>query len=163
MRRILLPSLAALSVAACATPPPTIYQQATGPQAMGFTDSRIEPGRYSVTFRGGEGAPRDQVTDYALRRAAELAVADGYDWFRVTRRFVSWDRQGGQTQVGLSVGGVSFGRGSAVGGSLGTAFNLSGGPALTATLEVLMGRGPKPPDGDVYDARGVLRSIGGGA
>ncbi|HXA37742.1 MAG TPA: hypothetical protein VNW53_01970 [Phenylobacterium sp.] len=163
MKRLILPGLAALSLAACATPPPTAYQPAAGPQGVGFSESRIEPGRYRVTFHGGEGAPRGQVSDYALRRAADLALADGYDWFRVTGRFVSWDRADAGPRVGLSVGGVSFGRHSAVGAGLGTAFNLGGGPALTATLEVLMGRGPKPADGDVYDARGVQRSIAGPA
>jgi hypothetical protein len=158
MKRLILTAVAALALSACATEP-THFQPAGGPRAVGFSEMRIEPGRYRVTFQGGPGAPPAQVEDYALLRAANLALADGYDWFRITERIT---RQNGYSGSSLSVGvgGMSFGRHSAVGGSVGTGVPLSGGPALVTTLEVLMGKGPKPPEGDVYDARGVQRAIG---
>jgi hypothetical protein len=157
MKRLLLPALAALSLSACATAP-TQFQPAARPDAVGFSELRIEPGRYRVTFQGGPGAPPAQVQDYALLRAADLAVAAGYDWFRVTDRVT---RQNGYSGSSLSVGvgGMSFGRRSAVGGGVSTGVPLGGGPALVTTLEVLMGKGPKPADGDVYDARGVQQAI----
>jgi hypothetical protein len=156
MKRLILPVLAALALSACATEP-TRFQPA-GPGAVGFSEMRIEPGRYRVTFQGGPGAPAVQVEDYVLLRAAELALADGYDWFRVTDRFT---RQTGYAGSSLSVGvgGMSFGRHSATSIGVGTGVPLSGGPALAATLEVLMGRGPKPADEGVYDARGVQHAI----
>ena len=160
MKRLIFPVLAALSLAACETPQPMAYQPIAGPQAVGFYEQRIEPGRYRINFHGAPGAPRAQVEDYALRRAADLAVADGYDWFRVYDRAVMFDRGGEGPHVGLSVGGMSFGHNSAVGGGVGTGFNLGPGPSMTATLEVIMGKGPKPSGPDVYDARGVQRSIG---
>ena len=46
---------------------------------------------------------------------------------------------------------------------VGTGFNLGGGPSVTATLEVLLGRGPKPPGGDVYDARAIRSTLMGTA
>src|SRR6185312_7439076 len=156
MKRLLLPALAVLSLAACETPQPTLYQPAGGPHGVGFSEVRIEPGRYRVTFRAGPGAPPVQAQDYALRRAADLAVADGYAWFRVYGRDMGWRGADGP-RIGLGIGGASFGRRSAVGGSVGTGFNLGGGPAPVATLEVVMGRGPRPPGPDVYDARGVQR------
>ena len=162
MKRFILPALAALSLAACATAP-TVYQPAIGPQAVGFSEYRIEPGRYRITFRGGPGGPIEQVSDYALLRAADLALADGYDWFRVAERFVQGrpDR-GPQVGVGLGSSSYSWGRrgGSSLGLGLGTSFNLGGGPSLSSTIEVVMGRGPKPPGLDVYDAREVRRAIG---
>ena len=85
MKRLILPALAALTLAACATEP-THFQPSNGRQAVGFSEMRIEPGRYRVTFQGGPGAPPEQVQDYALLRAANLALADGYDWFRITDR-----------------------------------------------------------------------------
>jgi len=158
MKRLILAALGALSLAACATEP-THFQPAARPGAVGFSELRIEPGRYRVTFQGGPGAPAAQVEDYVLLRAANLALAEGYDWFRVTDRLT---RQNGYSGSSLSigVGGASFGRHSATAASVGTGFPLSGGPALISTVEVLMGKGPKPPEGDVYDARGVQRAIG---
>jgi hypothetical protein len=159
MKRLVLPALAALSVAACASTP-TVYQPASGPRAVGFSEYRIEPGRYRITFRGGPGAPAEQVSDYALLRAADLALANGYDWFRISDRFIREAAPDGGPRLGLGVGGADFGRRSAVGLGLGTSFNLGGGPALASTIEVMMGRGPKPLGGDVYDAREVRRSVG---
>ena len=157
MKHLILPVLAALSLAACATAP-TVFQPAGPRGGVGFSEMRIEPGRYRVTFQGGPGAPPAQVQDYALLRAADLAVAEGYDWFRVTERVT---RQNGYSGSSLSVGvgGASFGRHSATGVGVGTGIPLGGGPALVTSLEVLMGKGPKPADGDVYDAKGVQRSI----
>ena len=157
MKHLILPVLAALSLAACATAP-TVFQPAGPRGGVGFSEMRIEPGRYRVTFQGGPGAPPAQVQDYALLRAADLAVAEGYDWFRVTERVT---RQNGYSGSSLSVGvgGASFGRHSATGVGVGTGIPLGGGPALVTSLEVLMGKGPKPTDGDVYDAKGVQRSI----
>ena len=163
MKRLFLPALAALSVAACATAP-TLYQPAVGPQAVGFSEFRLEPGRYRITFRGGPGAPIEQVTDFALLRAADLALADGYDWFRISDRFVEGrPDQGPRVGIGLGGGSSSYGwrgGGSSVGVGLGTSFNLGGGPSLSTSVEVMMGRGPQPPGMDIYDAREVRRAIG---
>jgi hypothetical protein len=160
MRRLILHALAALSLSACETPQPMAYQPLAGPQTVGYSEQRIEPGRYRINFRGAPGAPRAMVEDFALRRAADLAVAEGYDWFRVYERGLTQDRRSEGARVGLSVGGMSFGRHSAVGGGVGTGFDLGPGAQLTATVEVMMGKGDKPPGPDVYDARGVQRSIG---
>jgi hypothetical protein len=167
MKRLALVAVAAsLLAGACATQP-TLYQPAVGPQAIGFSEYRIEPGRYRVTFRGGPGAPAGYVTDLALRRAADLAVQDGYDWFRVSDRFLEGSPDHGpRVSLGVGGGSSSFGggyyghhhSGSAVGVGLGTSFNLGGGPAVRATLEVMMGKGPKPPGADIYDARAIQSS-----
>ena len=36
---------------------PTLYGPAVRPDAVGFSEYRIEPGRVRITFRGGPGAP----------------------------------------------------------------------------------------------------------
>ena len=162
MKHLLLAAACALSLSACATPQPTFYGPAAGPQAVGFSEWRIEPGRYRVTFRGGAGAPEAQVSDYALLRAADLALADGYDWFRVYDRAITVVGSDPSPRIGLGVGGSSFGRHSGVGLGLGTSFPLNGnsGPPLAATLEVVMGKGPKPVTPDAYDAHAVRRTLG---
>ncbi len=159
MKRLVLASLAALAMAACATTP-TVYQPAAGPSGVGFSEFRIEPGRYRITFRGGPGAPPEQIADYALLRAADLALAEGYDWFRVADRFARQEGYGSGPRVGLGVGGADFGRRSSVGVGVGTSFALGGGPAFSQTLEVVMGKGTAPRTGDVYDAREIRRSLG---
>lgn len=165
----ILAACAALSLAACATTP-TVYQPAPGPSGVGFSEYRIESGRYRVTFNGGPGAPMSQVADYALLRAAEVSIADGYDWFRVVERR---DSQNGAPYAGgprISVGGGSSswsgggwrGSGSSVGVGIGTSFDLSGGPSYSRTLEILAGKGAKPDDRDTYDARDIVRVVGQG-
>jgi hypothetical protein len=155
----LLPLLMGLALAACATAP-TLYGPATGPTASGFSDYRIEPGRYRITFRGGPGAPPEQVSDYALLRAADLALADGYDWFRVSDRMLQQAAPNNSPRVSIGAGSADFGRSSAVGLGLGTSFNLGGGASLAQSLEVVMGRGTPPRDADIYDAREIRRTIG---
>ncbi len=85
--RPIVAALFCFGLAACATP--THYVAAARPDSVGYSEVRIEPGRYRVTFQGGDGAPAGQVEDYAMRRAAEIALRDGYDWFQVV------DRSGG--------------------------------------------------------------------
>lgn len=164
MTRILIVAAATLSLAACATP--TVYAPSAGtPTSVGFSDQRIETGRYRITYTGGGGALMSQVADYALLRAAEVTLRDGYDWFRVVSRD---DRTigggyGRGPRVGAGVGsGGGWRRGGAVGVGIGTSFDLSGGPALSRTHEVMAGKGPVPTAGDVYDAREIVRVIGRG-
>ena len=160
MVRHIVPALAALALAACATTP-TLYQPASGPSAVGYSEYRIEPGRYRITFRGGSGAPVQQVSDYALLRAADLAVAEGYDWFRVADRIVQQQGYGSGPRLSVGAGGADWGRRSSVGVGVGTSFNLGGGPAFSQTLEVVMGKGAPPRTADVYDAREIRNAIGG--
>lgn len=157
MKRLILPAIAALGLSACATQP-TVYQPATGPKAVGYSDYRIESDRFRVTFQGGPGASAQQVSDLALLRAADLAVANGYDWFRVSDRFVQGRADSGP-RIGLGVGGADYGRSSGVGLGLGTSFNLGGGPSLTVTLEVMMGKGERPRAADTYDARSLRQNL----
>jgi hypothetical protein len=158
MRRF-LPVLAALALAGCATPGPTLYQPAAGPRAVGYSEYRIEPGRYRITFQGGPGAPAQRVEDLALLRAADVALAQGYDWFRVADRSFHGEPDHGP-YIGLGVGGASFGRHSAVGLGVSNGFSLGGGPSVATTLEVVMGKGPRPGGADVYDARALRENLG---
>ncbi|MGA0606854.1 CC0125/CC1285 family lipoprotein [Phenylobacterium sp. VNQ135] len=157
MKRLILPALAGLALAACATQP-TLYQPAAAPNAVGYSDYRIENDRFRVTFQGGPGASPQYVSDLALLRAADLAIANGYDWFRVTDRFMQGRGDSGP-RVGVGLGGADFGRHSSVGLGLGTSFSLGGGPSAQVTLEVMMGKGERPRDRDTYDARSLRQNL----
>lgn len=157
-RLLLLSGLLALG--ACATTP-TVYQAASAPGAVGYSESPIEGDRWRVSFHGGGGASVQQVSDLALQRAADLTLGKGYDWFRVVQRDVDGSEGGAKPRVSLGVGGGDFGGGGFGGVGLGAGFDLSGSShAVTVTLEVLLGRGPAPREPDAYDAHAVRRSLG---
>ena len=157
MTRRLAPLIFALGLAACATP--TVFAPAARPDASGYVESRIEGDRWRITFRGGSDAGPARVSDLALLRAAQVTVAQGYDWFRVTERYGEASPPRGPV---LSVGGgtESYGRGG--GSSFGVGVGgipLGGGPILSQTMEVLLGKGAVPREPDVYDARSLEGSI----
>eukprot|EP01041_Mallomonas_annulata_P035195 gene35195-biopygen27332 len=85
MKRLTFALISGVLLSACATSS-TFYQAAAGPNATGYSEYRIEPGRYRFTFRGD--------------------------------------------------------------------------PAMTTTIEVLMGRGERPRGQDTYDARALRQTLG---
>lgn len=94
-RAVLVAAYLALTACATATP----YQPNIGGQAVsgGYSETRLAPDRYRVTFAGNTLTSRDTVEGYLLYRAAELTLADGYDGFRVLERNVEHNTQ---TEVG---------------------------------------------------------------
>ena len=76
--------VATLGACATATPyQPNIRGQAT---TGGFSEVRLEADRFRVNFAGNSLTSRETVEGYLLYRAAELTVAQGYDWFTVVDR-----------------------------------------------------------------------------
>lgn len=75
---------AGLSACATSTPyQPLVKGQAT---AGGFSEVRLEPDRFRVTFAGNSLTSRETVEGYLLYRAAELTVQNGFDWFEILDR-----------------------------------------------------------------------------
>lgn len=163
MKRFVALVLSATLLGACATTGPTLYGARTAPDGAGYSEFRLEAGRYRVSFQGRPGASVEQVSDYALLRAAELAVRDGYAWFRVADRETSRDSfGGGGSSVSIGAGSGGYGRRGGLGLSLGTRFDLGPGPTITSSLEVVFGKGLRPNDADVYDAADIIRNVGYG-
>lgn len=73
-------------LAACATPTPYQPNVRGGASSGGYSEVRLEPDRYRVTFAGNSLTGRETVEGYLLYRAAELTVQNGYDWFAVVER-----------------------------------------------------------------------------
>jgi opacity protein-like surface antigen len=166
MKRLIALAFSAALLTACAATP-TLYAPQTAQRGAGYSEYRLEDGRYRVTFQGNPGAPVNQVTDYALLRSAELALRDGYDWFRVADRRTQQNGSGGGSTLSIGGGTSSYdygrrGGGSSVGLGVGTSFNLGPGPAVTSSMEVVFGKGQPPRDADVYDARAIVRTVGQG-
>lgn len=157
MKRLVVIPLIALSISACETVPQP-FGPASGPQAQGFSEARVEQDRYRVTYRSPAKVERARVEDMALLRSADLTLGAGYDWFRVIDRF-SDARPGAGPMLSLGTGSTSYGRSSAVGLGLGTSFQLGGSGTRSVTLEVQFGRGPRPNTPDTYDARDVAETL----
>jgi hypothetical protein len=116
MKRLIALAFSAALLTACATTP-TLYAPQTAPRGAGYTEYRLEAGRYRVTFQGNPGAPVNQISDYALLRAAELALRDGYDWFRVADRVTQQNGSGGGSTLSIGGGSSSYDYGRHGGGS----------------------------------------------
>ncbi|MGE0409370.1 MAG: hypothetical protein AB7P23_08925 [Amphiplicatus sp.] len=156
--RMLIVGLVLLA-GACATAVGTAYAPADK-QGYGYTETRIESDRYRVAFAGDGATPPETVESYALRRAAELALAGGYDWFRVVARSMGAEEKGG-VGVGAGFGSGSVGRRSSIGVGVGGDLGVIGAKRFyTARIEVLMGKDPAPEGDDVYDARSVIDMAG---
>lgn len=141
-------------LAAC-TSSPTVYAPAAGPEDIGYREQAIENGRYRITFRANPDLDAAQTEDLAMRRAAELTLQQGEEWFRVVTR--ETERYGGRDNAGTSVGvgGSTGSYGSGVG--VGIGFDLSpDSRRYVTTMEILVGQGPKPDEARAYDARSVL-------
>ena len=148
----------AMCLAACAATGPAAYGPADD-RGFGFEETRIEDDRYRVIYRGSGGMPPEQVEDFALRRAAELALASDYDWFRVVSRNLSGEERGG-VALGAGLGTGNVGRRSSVGvGVSGDLGRIGAQDFFTARLEVLLGAGDAPDEGGVYDAASILSAI----
>lgn len=141
-------------LAACATPA-TVYGPAESSSAVGYREQVLENDRYRISFRANPDQDAAGVEDLAMRRAAEVTLREGGDWFRVVTR--ETERYGGRDKGGTSVGvGGSTGSfGSSVG--VGIGFDLSPDSRRYETImEILIGSGAKPDEARVYDARAVL-------
>jgi len=98
MKRLIAFAFSAALLTACTTTP-TVYAPQTAAHGAGYSEYRLEDGRYRVTFQGNPGASINQVSDYVLLRSAELALRDGYDWFRVADRVTHETGSGGGSSL----------------------------------------------------------------
>ena len=133
----LITALALLSLAACASAP-TRYAPAANASEMGYREQRLEQERYRVSFRGNPDLKGPQVEDMALRRAAELTVQNGYQWFNVVSRYTDLaDGSYSPTGPTIGIGGSSSSFGSGIG--VGVGLIGVGGPQRRGALRVAAG------------------------
>ncbi|MDZ4762857.1 MAG: hypothetical protein SGJ21_17500 [Alphaproteobacteria bacterium] len=85
---LLIPLTIALS--ACATAPSAPLPTAPAPAparpsaaASGYSETQIAPGRYRVTYNGPAAMSDREIQDRALRRAAQLTLDKGNQWFEI--------------------------------------------------------------------------------
>lgn len=166
---------ASLMLAGCMTE--TTYRPATGTgfSREGYGDRQIEANRWQVSFAGNSMTSRDTVEKYLLFRAAELTVAQGYDYFIMADR----DTDKKQRTYVSSFGPGPYGYWGPSWRYYGRGFGWRswdpfwGDPFFDrnidvntvekyeASAEVVMGKGHKPADNvRAFDARDVMAKIG---
>lgn len=112
---------------------------------LGFSDTRLGPDLWRVTYRGYY-IPESQAYDYAILRSAELTKANGFNYFSVeNERAVSTNQAG----IGMITGGMNL----AVGGTV-----MGGYPE---SILLVRGKNSKESQGDahIYDAEFISREI----
>lgn len=117
-----------LLLSGCATP----YQ----PMGFrgGYSDSQLQNDQFQVSFLGNAKLTQAKARQYALRRAAEVALSNGFDYFIV------------EENQDISHAFVSGSNG-----------NVSGGSKPEAILSIRCGNGTKPQNINSYDARELLQ------
>ncbi len=156
MRRILILILTGL-VAACASPPPGYGPSSLNRSGVGYDDVRIESDRWRISYTAQGTGSELEAERLALRRAADLAGRNGFDWFEVVDRRTRTEgdarspvRVGGSISRGWGSGGLS---GTGVG--LGVSLSPGAQPTSTATIEIIAGSGDPIPDG-AYEVSALL-------
>jgi len=77
-----------LLLAACSTTPtavPTKYRSASSEGAYGYSSEMISDTEYKVLFKATDKTPEDDVQQYVLRRAAEIAEEKGFQYLAITK------------------------------------------------------------------------------
>ena len=166
-RIVLIAALFSL-MTACASSPS--YKPAKGANGYGHSSYKIAENRYRVNFNGGRRADYQAARDYALLRAAELTLSNGYDWFQIvdresTVREVQEPRVGvGYTQTYSTYercGLLSCSRSVQPATYTSVSFDSrSTRDAHHYSIEIVMDKGKLPKDGSAYDADEIVKSIG---
>jgi len=160
MKKLILTGIAALALAACASTGPTAYGPAYNGNGMGFENQKIEQDRFRISYTGRNPA---EARDFALLRAAEVALAEGYSHFQIISggRHDNGPNPGISTGVGVAVGSGYRGRSRTnvnLGAGVHDVARALEGSKVTETIEVrLKHSGGTSPD--IYDANSVTKSI----
>lgn len=165
---------ASLALAACTTTT-TPYQPAAEGGGYGFSEQKIEEGRFRITFRGNSSTTREQVENSLLYRAAELTLASGFDHFillesdteakksyssSASPAFYGRYGYGPYCCYGFPYYAYGWGWGAPFGPGFGGDFNTREITRYSAVAFVKMFKGPKPADDpQAFDARSVVENL----
>jgi len=161
MKLLLISSAAILALTACATGP-SAYGPAVG-NDLGFKNTKIEKDRFRVRY---SGRSPEEARDYALLRAAQIALNEGYSHFKVVNG--TGYNNGPNAPISSHLG---IGIGQGFGGRTRTHTNLGvgiydvaravEGSKATEEIEIFLqntgSNGGKIPN--VYEAQSVVDSI----
>ncbi len=100
MKTLTLLSILIFAMTGCASKPD--FREAKN-GAAGYAEQKITDDRYRVQFKSYSHDVAD-ASDYALLRAAQITLAQGYDWFVVTSKetFVESEKVQPQSAIGMT-------------------------------------------------------------
>lgn len=158
---------ALFTLGACASSPR--YVAADSADGYGHYSRKIAENRYRVNFNGSRRANLQETRDFALLRAAELTVSKGYDWFQVVDR-ESATIEAREPRTGIGVERAWYverdcgllGCSRSVDPATYTQMTVDSGRPVekhSYSLEIVMGTGEVPEDGNYYDAEEVMETI----
>lgn len=149
---------AILALGACATNVP--YGPAASASAKGYMVQPIENNRFRITYRDNS---MELARSRALRRAAEVTIEQGDDWFQIVTAYSDTGELAGGGGTSVSVGGTSGNGGySNFGVGVGIALPLGGSSSpVEHVIEIITAPGAKPNDPNAYLAEDVLANLGG--
>lgn len=142
-------------LAGCASGP--VYRPAAQPGDYGYRDTMLTSQHYRVSFAGGYGTARETVENFALYRAADLALSHGAERFRVVSR-----------QTSPITENENFGPTASVGYGWGYPFWSTGVGYGTSSvsrtryesvLQIQIGSDVPAQGPDVYDARQIKQNL----
>jgi hypothetical protein len=178
MKRMIVAALLAgsvLGLSACETATPYQPLNAKNTQSSGgYFDHQIEANRWQVGFKGNALTSRETVERYLLYRAAELTLAQGFDWFEAVDRHTDkkTDVYADPDPYYAGWGGYWGPRWGFARRGYGWRYGYWGDPfwgpgpfdynqvnQFQATAEILMGHGQKPNGKQAFDARSVMEHL----
>lgn len=156
-RAIGLPVL--LGLAGCAAAPAP-YAASTG-EGAGYSETRLDEGRYDVTFQGDARMSEALVQQSVFYRAAELTLRDGYDAFTTLSQSVDrTDKAAEQTfQPVLSTAYEHNLKGYIISQEWQVQSVRGESHMAAARIEIRMSRGQAAPAVHVFDAREVILAL----
>ncbi len=159
--------LSLLTLGACASSPR--YVAADSATDYGHYSRKISENRYRINFNGGRRADLQEARDFALLRAAEITLSRGYEWFQIVDRETSTiERREPRAGFGIERSYTTYRSCGLVGCSETTRpatwtrmslDNTRTESAHSHSIEILMGNGEMPEDGNYYDASDVLDAL----
>lgn len=151
-------------ITACASSQPSY--KAADERGFGYTDKELAKDMYWVRYKSRD-TDANRATDYALLRAAELTLAQGYQWFVVSEKDVNGKRLTRNIESSVYVDTIADCSSDMCGsvpasrkyGSDGVNIEQEERADFTVELTVLFGKGERPEPKFVYDAQEVIASM----
>lgn len=158
---------ATLIMTGCSSAPD--YRKAED-SGYGYQETQLSDNQYRVHFTA-RGSDKRKAMDFAMLRAAELTLLQGYDWFTVTHRetLVDSENVGTDPQIGFSrryemerecglitcstsmEPETTYSAGVFVGGERNS--------QVEAILNITMGKGEKPDSAASFNAKQVRNNL----